>query len=79
MASEILSCEIKSGFSRTQGDSIFSFKTRRLSKLEEAGLELMEYDKWWGAYRVRLAKGEIEGHAELLRSLLQAAYEWRWG
>jgi hypothetical protein len=49
------------------------------TKLEEAGLELMEYDKRWGAYRVRLAKGDIKGHSDLIRALLEAAYEWRQG
>jgi predicted transport protein len=29
-------------------------------KLEAAGLDVMDYDKKWGRYRIRLSKGDIK-------------------
>jgi hypothetical protein len=45
------------------------------AKLEEAGVDVMEYDDRWGRYRIRLAKGDIQKHEPLLRDLLRTAYE----
>ena len=42
-------------------------------KLEEAGLDLLEYDRRWGRYRVRLAKGDVKKHRELLAELMKSA------
>jgi hypothetical protein len=44
------------------------------AKLEEAGVDVMEYDDRWGRYRIRLAKGDIQKHEGLLRELLKTAY-----
>lgn len=44
------------------------------SKLEEAGIDIMEYDARWGRYRIRLSKGEMKKHEHLLRDLLKQAY-----
>jgi hypothetical protein len=44
-------------------------------KLDEAGLDVMEYDKRWSRYRIRLAKSDVKKHAELLTELLKTAYE----
>lgn len=44
-------------------------------KLEEAGVDVMDYDSHWGRYRIRLTVGDIEKHAALLRDLLRRAYE----
>lgn len=44
------------------------------AKLEEAGVDVMEYDDRWGRYRIRLAKGDIQKHESLLRELLKTAY-----
>jgi hypothetical protein len=44
------------------------------SKLEEAGIDIMEYDARWGRYRIRLSKGEVKKHEQLLRDLLKQAY-----
>ena len=44
------------------------------SKLEEAGIDIMEYDARWGRYRIRLSKGEVKRHEQLLRDLLKQAY-----
>jgi hypothetical protein len=44
-------------------------------KLEEAGLDLMEYDSRWGRYRVRLTPSDLKSHEGLLRELMKQAYE----
>jgi hypothetical protein len=44
-------------------------------KLEDAGLDVMEYDKRWGRYRIRLAKDGLRKHADILTELLKTAYE----
>ena len=43
-------------------------------KLEEAGLDVMDYDKRWGAYRLRLTKNDIKKHSDLLLRLLKMSY-----
>lgn len=43
--------------------------------LEAANLDVMDYDSKWGRYRIRLKKGDIKQHADLLRDLLKASYE----
>ena len=45
------------------------------AKLDEAGLDAMEYDSRWGRYRIRLAKGDPKKHEELLKEILKLAYE----
>jgi hypothetical protein len=44
-------------------------------KLDDAGLDVMEYDKRWGRYRIRLNKAEIKENSELLAELLKNAYQ----
>jgi len=44
------------------------------SKLEEAGIDVMEYDRQWGRYRIRLGKDDIKKHEPLLRELMKMAY-----
>jgi predicted transport protein len=44
-------------------------------ELERAGLDLMDYDKRWGRYRIRLTKGGVKEHRELLTKLLKQTYE----
>jgi hypothetical protein len=43
-------------------------------ELEEAGIEAMDYDKRWGAYRLRLSKHDIKKHTDLLLKLLKMSY-----
>ena len=43
-------------------------------QLDEAGLDVMDYDKRSGRYRVRLTKSDIKAHTELLTDLLKPAY-----
>jgi len=45
------------------------------AKLDDAGVDVMEYDSRWGRYRIRLAKGDVKKHETLLRELLKKAYE----
>lgn len=45
------------------------------NQLDEAGVDVMEYDNRWGRYRIRLAKGDIEKHKPLLKSLFERAYQ----
>jgi predicted transport protein len=44
-------------------------------KLEAAGLDVMDYDKKWSRYRIRLSKGDVKKHSEFLTNLLRSAYE----
>ena len=44
-------------------------------QLENAGLDVMEYDKRWGQYRIRLTKEDFQKHKKLLSDLLGQAYK----
>lgn len=44
------------------------------ARLEEAGIDVMEYDARWGRYRIRIGKGEVKKHEVLLRDLMKRAY-----
>jgi predicted transport protein len=46
-------------------------------RLERAGLDVAEYDKRWGAYRIRLSPGEAQKHRDVLTEFLKGAYEAR--
>jgi hypothetical protein len=46
-----------------------------VQRLDEAGLDVMEYDRRSGRYRIRLVKQDITKHRELLAELLKQAYE----
>jgi hypothetical protein len=41
--------------------------------LDDSGLDLMDYDKRWGRYRIRLVAGDLKSHRELLNKLLKLA------
>jgi len=43
-------------------------------RIEAAGLDVMDYDTRWGRYRIRLGKGEVKKHQDVLRELFDAAY-----
>jgi hypothetical protein len=43
-------------------------------QLEGAGVDVMDYDKRGRAYRLRLTRGDIKKHSELLLKLLKMAY-----
>jgi predicted transport protein len=44
-------------------------------KLEETGLDVLDYDKRWGKYRIRLKKVDIKKHSEFLAESLKMAYD----
>lgn len=45
----------------------------------DSNLEMLEYDKRWGAYRIKLTRKDIEEHRDLICNLLQKAYDQRRG
>ena len=47
------------------------------TKIEEAGLESLDYDKRWGAYRLRLTKDDVKSKGTVLKELDLTAYERR--
>lgn len=47
------------------------------TQLEEAGLDLMPYDKKWGKYRIRLTKTDLTKHEKLVVEFLKRAHENR--
>lgn len=49
--------------------------TEEQAKLEEAGLDLMPSGPRYGGYRIRLAKGDVKQHEEVLTGLVRRAYE----
>lgn len=42
--------------------------------LEQSGLDILNYDKRWRDYRIRLGNKEIDAHSEVLGKLLKEAY-----
>ncbi len=47
------------------------------AKIEEAGLETLEYNKRWGFYRLRLTNEDMKSKAQVLKNLARTAYERR--
>lgn len=43
-------------------------------KLENAGLDVMDYDSRWGRYRIRLQPGDIEKNKAILTEIVKEAY-----
>ena len=46
-------------------------------KISESDMDILDYDKRWGSYRLKLTDKEIESKSEVLTSLLKQAYELR--
>lgn len=44
------------------------------ARLEESGLEALDYDKREGGYRVRLGIDDLKNRGDVLRSLIEMAY-----
>jgi hypothetical protein len=49
--------------------------TEQTEELEQAGLDLMDYDKRWERYRIRLTPNDLATHKVLLTKLLKKCYE----
>lgn len=47
------------------------------AKIENAGLETLEYSSRWNQYRIRLTKEDLKTKSEILKELIQIAYERR--
>jgi predicted transport protein len=47
------------------------------AKIEQAGLDALEYDARWSYYRFRLTPTDVSGKADFLRELMKLAYERR--
>ncbi|MCY4189278.1 MAG: hypothetical protein OXD30_12425 [Bryobacterales bacterium] len=45
------------------------------TKLDETDLSILQYNKYWGVYRLRLNSVQIEGKANLLKELSELAYK----
>lgn len=43
--------------------------------LDSADIDVMDYDKRWGRYRIRLSPGELKTQHEFLKSLFVSAYQ----
>jgi len=49
----------------------------RVEQLEQAGLDVLDYDTRWGAYRVRLGAGDVDKYSAILATFLKEAYDAR--
>lgn len=47
------------------------------NKLDEAGIDVLDYDRKWHQYRIKLSKNDIKEHRDLLIEFMQAAYDRR--
>ena len=47
------------------------------TKIDDAGLDTLEYDERWGRYRLRLTTADVERKADILRELAKLAYDRR--
>lgn len=45
--------------------------------IEDSNIDVLDYDKRWSAYRLKLSEKDVTQHSELITSLLQQAYENR--
>ena len=46
-------------------------------EISDSEIEVLEYDKRWGSYRLKLNDKDFESQSEVLKALLQQAYELR--
>jgi hypothetical protein len=42
--------------------------------LEASDLDILDYDKRWGRYKIRLQKSDLTKHADVLRQVLETSY-----
>jgi hypothetical protein len=47
------------------------------TKIEQAGLDALEYNPRWGLYRLRLSANDVKNKCDVLRELMRLAYERR--
>lgn len=70
--SNFLSFRPKKNFLRFEPKLIESAETQK--RLEDAGLDVMEYDYRHGRYRIRLQPGDFEKHKSILSEIIGQAY-----
>ena len=46
--------------------------------IEEADLDLMEYDERWGKYRIKISKQDLIKNKELIKQLLKMSFDQKW-
>ena len=47
------------------------------AKIDDAGIDTLEYNKRWNIYRLRLTRSDVKTNAEVLKELAHLAYERR--
>lgn len=47
------------------------------AKIDDAGIDTLEYDTRWNVYRLRLTKSDVKSKADVLKDLARLAYEKR--
>lgn len=46
-------------------------------RIEGAGLTVLDYDRRWGQYRIKISPHDLKQHGEMLQNLMRDAYEAR--
>lgn len=72
-ACNFISFRPKKGFVRLEAR--LNLETEITEKLETAGLDVMEYDKRWNRYRIRLQYEDIKKYNEIIQWLIDEAYK----
>ncbi|WP_376958035.1 hypothetical protein ABNQ39_13360 [Azospirillum sp. A26] len=49
------------------------------AKIDNAGLDKLEYDARWEKYRIRIGRGDVKKHSDVLKELVGLAFEYRNG
>ena len=62
----------KKGFIRFEPRLKHSPETQE--RLESAGLDVMDYDRRWGRYRIRLIAGDIEKSRDVIKEVIAEAF-----
>lgn len=70
--SNFVICRPKKGFIRIEPR--LKNSTETTERLENAGLDVMDYDSRWGRYRIRMKPGEIENQKEILTEVVKEAF-----
>ena len=62
----------KKGFIRLEPRLKHSTETEE--RFETAGLDVMDYDRRWGRYRIRIQAGEFDKHKDIITEIIAEAY-----
>lgn len=50
------------------------FTAEKQEKFEASGLDVMDYDRRWGRYRLKLKQGDLSQHGQILKEVIAEAY-----